>query len=84
MGEGYTLEGIAYDPINNKIYYCDFFGRIWRANIDGTDIEALQSNIKRELKLSAFSDPSVVFDLPCALLIIISLLNAMLIFADSS
>ncbi|HEY3405160.1 MAG TPA: DUF5050 domain-containing protein [Ohtaekwangia sp.] len=37
--------GIAYDAVNEKIYFSDFDvtgeGKIWRINLDGTDLEAI-------------------------------------------
>ena len=46
------FKGIAYDPVNNKIYYADYgSAQIYRANIDGSGIETLQSNVDCELKL---------------------------------
>lgn len=40
-------EGLDYDPINNKMYYCSY-GRIYRANVDGSATEALLSNVNCE------------------------------------
>ncbi|WP_179021008.1 PKD domain-containing protein [Winogradskyella forsetii] len=41
--------GMAYDEVNEKLYFSDFntypFGNIWRMNLDGTGIEAIASNI---------------------------------------
>jgi PKD repeat protein len=41
--------GMAYDDVNEKLYFSDFdtypFGNIWRINLDGTGIEAIASNI---------------------------------------
>ncbi len=41
--------GMAYDDVNEKLYFSDFdtypFGNIWRMNLDGTGIEAIASNI---------------------------------------
>lgn len=41
--------GMAYDEVNEKLYFSDFdtypFGNIWRINLDGTGIEAIASNI---------------------------------------
>ncbi|TXE17685.1 PKD domain-containing protein [Psychroserpens burtonensis] len=41
--------GMAYDDVNEKLYFSDFdtypFGNIWRMNLDGTGIEAIATNI---------------------------------------
>ncbi|GGG54899.1 PKD domain-containing protein [Bizionia arctica] len=41
--------GMAYDDVNEKIYFTDFdttpFGNIWRMNLDGSDLENIVSNI---------------------------------------
>jgi PKD repeat protein len=43
--------GIAFDNVNNKIYYSDFFdadtpnGKIWKMNIDGTGATAIVTGI---------------------------------------
>jgi PKD repeat protein len=41
--------GMAYDAVNEKIYFSDFntypFGNIWRMNLDGTGIESIASDI---------------------------------------
>jgi len=41
--------GMAYDAVNEKIYYCDFqnsnAGKIWRMNLDGSDMEELLSGL---------------------------------------
>lgn len=41
--------GIAYDSVNNKIYFSDFdvypSGNIWRMNEDGSDLEVIASGI---------------------------------------
>jgi len=41
--------GLAVDTINNKIYYTDFNsstdGKVWRMNMDGTNMEAIVSGI---------------------------------------
>jgi len=41
--------GMAYDAVNEKIYYCDFqssnAGKIWRMNTDGSDMEELLSGL---------------------------------------
>nr|WP_321229702.1 PKD domain-containing protein [uncultured Psychroserpens sp.] len=41
--------GMAYDEVNEKLYFSDFdtypFGNIWRMNLDGTGIEAIATNI---------------------------------------
>jgi len=41
--------GMAYDEINDKIYFSDFdtypFGNIWRMNPDGSELQAIVSNI---------------------------------------
>lgn len=41
--------GIVLDSVNNKIYFSDFaktpYGRIWRMNLDGTNLESLVSDI---------------------------------------
>ncbi len=41
--------GMAYDEINDKVYFSDFdtypFGNIWRMNPDGSGLEAIVSNI---------------------------------------
>ena len=41
--------GMAYDAVNEKLYFSDFdttpFGNIWRMNLDGSGIEAIASNI---------------------------------------
>ncbi|MFT4610735.1 MAG: PKD repeat protein [Glaciecola sp.] len=41
--------GMAYDEVNDKLYFSDFdtypFGNIWRMNLDGTGIEAIATNI---------------------------------------
>lgn len=41
--------GLAYDSVNQKIYYSDFenadAGKIWRMNLDGTGMETLVSGI---------------------------------------
>ncbi|MFN0034254.1 MAG: PKD domain-containing protein, partial [Saprospiraceae bacterium] len=41
--------GIAYDDVNSKIYFSDFevtgTGNIWRCNLDGTNLEAIVSNL---------------------------------------
>ena len=43
------LRGIAYDSVNNKIYYSRFNpGQVYWANIDGTRIETLTSNMNCE------------------------------------
>lgn len=42
--------GMAYDDINEKIYFSDFdtnpFGKIWRMNPDGSELEAIVDNIE--------------------------------------
>ena len=49
-----NLMGIGYDWINNKIYYCRLSvyllleAEIYRSNIDGTEIETLETNVKCE------------------------------------
>lgn len=41
--------GMAYDDVNEKIYFSDFdtypFGNIWRMNLDGSAVEVIASNI---------------------------------------
>lgn len=41
--------GIAFDSVNNKIYFTDFEndgdGKVWRMNLDGTNMEQLVSGI---------------------------------------
>ena len=41
--------GIAYDAVNNKVYFSDFEaadeGKIWRMNFDGTGLQAIVSGI---------------------------------------
>ena len=41
--------GMAYDSVNNKIYFSDFEiypnGNIWRMNLDGSELEAIASGI---------------------------------------
>ena len=41
--------GLAYDAVNNKIYFSDFevtgTGNIWRCNLDGSNLEAIVSNL---------------------------------------
>jgi PKD repeat protein len=41
--------GMTYDPINNKIYFCDFEntnnGKILRMNLDGTNIEEVLTGL---------------------------------------
>lgn len=41
--------GIAYDEVNNKIYFSDFevtgTGNIWRCNLDGSNLEAIVNNL---------------------------------------
>ena len=41
--------GIAYDEVNEKIYFSDFevtgTGNIWRCNLDGSNLEAIVSNL---------------------------------------
>jgi PKD repeat protein len=41
--------GIAYDDVNEKIYFTDFdtypFGKIWRMNLDGSGLENIVDNI---------------------------------------
>jgi DNA-binding beta-propeller fold protein YncE len=40
---GFAGVGIAYDSVNEKVYFSDFEvygeGKIWRVNLDGTDLE---------------------------------------------
>ena len=44
------LEAIAYDSTMNKIYFCRWDpGQIYRANMDGSEIEILSSNVDCEL-----------------------------------
>lgn len=46
---GRTGVGLAYDAINDKIYFSDFdtelFGNIWRMNRDGSGLEVIVENI---------------------------------------
>jgi PKD repeat protein len=48
---GMSGVGIAYDSVQNKIYFSDFYdadtpdGKIWRMNFDGTGLEAIASGI---------------------------------------
>lgn len=41
--------GMAFDAVNNKVYFSDFevadMGNIWRMNLDGTGLTAIVSNI---------------------------------------
>lgn len=41
--------GLAYDAVNEKIYFSDFEvygeGKIWRVNLDGTDLEAIVTGL---------------------------------------
>ncbi|MFD2553072.1 PKD domain-containing protein [Sphingobacterium tabacisoli] len=41
--------GMAYDAVNEKIYYCDFqnsgSGKVWRMNADGSNVEELLSGL---------------------------------------
>lgn len=41
--------GLAYDDVNNKIYFSDFevtgTGNIWRCNLDGSNLEAIVNNL---------------------------------------
>ncbi|MDR2283675.1 MAG: DUF5050 domain-containing protein [Sphingobacterium sp.] len=41
--------GMAYDAVNEKIYYCDFqnsgSGKVWRMNADGSGVEELLSGL---------------------------------------
>ena len=41
--------GMAYDEVNQKIYFSDFdtnpFGKIWRVNTDGSELENIVDNI---------------------------------------
>jgi PKD repeat protein len=47
--EGKGGVGMAYDSVNNKIYFSDFdtnpFGNIWKMDTDGTNLEKIVSNI---------------------------------------
>ncbi len=42
---GFSGAGLAYDEVNEKIYFSDFEvtgeGKIWRINLDGTDLEEI-------------------------------------------
>lgn len=46
---GKEAHGMAYDAVNDKIYYCDFevtnAGKIWRMNADGTEQEELLTGL---------------------------------------
>lgn len=46
---GKEAHAMAYDAVNEKIYYCDFqtsgAGKIWRMNADGSDLEELLSGL---------------------------------------
>ena len=43
------VEAIVHDPSNNKIYHCQYYpGQIYRANVDESGIESLESNVNWE------------------------------------
>ena len=50
MASDEELQDVAYNPINRKIYYCNYTRVFW-ANLDGSANEALESNVDCEFKL---------------------------------
>ena len=46
---GFAGVGLAYDSINEKVYFSDFEvygeGKIWRVNLDGTDLEEIVTGL---------------------------------------